>query len=94
MKLRHYTANSHALDLLNGVMVLFSYETPVALKSGDTIYRSSTKYSPTTGKHISAWRRRFGYNTPFLEVSPERLERLIEERARMFCLYDNSDENN
>ena len=39
-----------------GVQVLFSYETPVAGRTGYGEYvRTSKKYSPTTTKHINQW---------------------------------------
>ena len=37
------------------VVILFSYETPVAARIGGRYYVTSKKYSATTSRHISKW---------------------------------------
>jgi len=56
MKLSVIGANQTQLATSDGVVVLFSYDTPVAalLPSGRYI-RTNKKYSNTTTKHINAW---------------------------------------
>ena len=70
MKLKSIKANCHELDLDNGVIVLFSYETPVAVslpramvihrldRTTETltgVVKTSTKFSATTSRHINSW---------------------------------------
>ena len=55
MKLRQIASNMTQLDLNNGYQVLFSYETPVACLSDNGYYRTSTKWSATTSRHINKW---------------------------------------
>ena len=69
MKLKQHSSNCHELALARGA-VLFSYETPVAISfdyptkvkfangaEGELygVYRTDTKYSKTTTRHINAW---------------------------------------
>ena len=55
MKLKQIGSNQTEL-LINGTVVFFSYETPVAamLPSGRYV-KTSTKYSVTTTKHVNNW---------------------------------------
>ena len=55
MKLRQIASNMTQLDLNNGYQVLFSYQTPVACLSDNGYYRTSTKWSLTTSRHINKW---------------------------------------
>ena len=55
MKLRQIASNMTQLDLNNGYQVLFSYQTPVACLSDNGYYRTSTKWSSTTSRHINKW---------------------------------------
>lgn len=70
MKLKSIKANCHELVLDNGVSVLFSYETPVAISlSGITrvtnpdgvpleyvgVIKTNQKFSKTTSAHINGW---------------------------------------
>lgn len=53
-------ANQTQVDMGDGVIILYSYDTPVAAKvsfpDGETHYlRTDTFYSRTTSKHINAW---------------------------------------
>ena len=56
MKLKQIGSNQAELHLGNKV-VLFSYETPVAVRFEDSglEYRTDEKFSQTTEKHIKAW---------------------------------------
>ena len=70
MKLKSIKANCHELELDNGVLVLFSYETPVAISLPGVIrvtnldgvsleylgvIKTNQKFSKTTSAHINAW---------------------------------------
>jgi len=37
----------------NGLRILVSYQTPVAVFTGSTLYRTERKFSVTTSKHIT-----------------------------------------
>jgi len=54
MKLKHIGPNQMELCIGKHV-ILFSYETPVAVKIGDKFYRTETIHSKTTTKHINQW---------------------------------------
>lgn len=56
MKLNNLGSNQTEIVKGNGLVVLYSYNTPVAalLPSGRYV-RTSTKYSNTTSKHINKW---------------------------------------
>lgn len=65
MKLKQLASNMTELELNNGTLVLFSYETPVCGFIGKDNYgtgisegtyiETKTKYSRTTTKHINKW---------------------------------------
>ena len=55
MQLRQIASNMTQLDLKDGTSVLFSYKTPVACLSDNGYYRTSTKWSATTTRHINKW---------------------------------------
>ena len=55
MNLRPIASNMTQLDLPNGYQVLFSYQTPVACLSDNGYYRTATKWSATTTRHINKW---------------------------------------
>ena len=60
MKLIRLGTNQNAIELQSGrVVVLFSYNTPVAAyvenREGKSWVRTSQKYSVTTSKHINQW---------------------------------------
>jgi hypothetical protein len=55
MKLKQIGSNQTEL-LINGTVVFFSYETPVAARLAcGALIRTETKYSVTTSKHINKW---------------------------------------
>lgn len=59
MKLRNVGSNMTEITTEKGV-ILFSYETPVAAfladaDNGDTVVKTSTKWSATTTRHINKW---------------------------------------
>jgi len=59
MKLIPIAANQTQLEIGTGVVVFFSYRTPVAAFIPGTGYlRSNHKWSRTTSKHINQWLRR------------------------------------
>ena len=55
MQLKPIASNMTQLDLSNGDQILFSYQTPVACLSDNGYYRTSTKWSTTTTRHINKW---------------------------------------
>ena len=55
MQLRPIASNMTQLDLADGTSVLFSYKTPVAALTDNGYYRTSTKWSVTTSRHINKW---------------------------------------
>ena len=78
MKLRQLGSNQTELTLPNGVVVLFSYETPVAaqLASGCSV-RTEKKWSVTTSRHINKWL----HGIDAEEVPQTDLYNLTEEAA-------------
>jgi len=56
VKLRQIGINQTEITTIEGTVILFSYETPVAalLPSG-TYVRTATKWSTTTSRHINKW---------------------------------------
>lgn len=58
MKLRQIAPNQTEIEIgtgINRVVVLFSYETPVAVETASKILVTDYKFSPTTSKHINKW---------------------------------------
>ena len=81
MKLKQIASNMTELHLNNGIVVCFSYETPVAaygcrnclgLNIPQAI-KTSTKYSKTTTKHIKKWNA-----SQFHEVDQSVLDDLVK----------------
>ena len=54
MKLRNIGSNMTELEI-NGTSILFSYETPVAGWDNKGAFRTDTRYSSTTSKHINKY---------------------------------------
>lgn len=66
MKLKQVGSNQTELELNDGTLVFFSYETPVAARlsrgyapafGGESV-KTSKKWSRTTSKHINQWLNR------------------------------------
>lgn len=64
MKLKHIASNMTELHLNNGIVVLFSYGTPVAAHDCKPtngyapilgVIKTNKKYSVTTTRHINKW---------------------------------------
>lgn len=56
MKMKNIGSNQTELSLDNGVTVLFSYQTPVAIHiPGKGYYRAERMYSITTTRHVNKW---------------------------------------
>jgi hypothetical protein len=55
MRIKPIASNMTELVLNDGTQVLFSYETPVASWKDGQFYKTSTKWSKTTSKHINKW---------------------------------------
>lgn len=55
MKLSQIGSNQTEITTAKGNRVLYSYETPVAAWTEQGAFRTSTKYSVTTSKHINSY---------------------------------------
>ena len=55
MKLKPIGSNQTELQLGNGVLILFSYQTPVAAKINGEFYKTEQRFSVTTTKHVNNW---------------------------------------
>lgn len=55
MKLKSIKKNLTELTLSDGTVVLFSYETPVAIERKGECFRTSEQYSSTTTRHLNRW---------------------------------------
>lgn len=55
MKLKSIKSNMAELHLESGVIVLFSYETPVAYFTHGNYYITTKHWSATTTRHINQW---------------------------------------
>lgn len=77
MKIKPIGSNQTELHTIEGTIVLFSYETPVAamLPSGRYI-KTNVKYSRTTSKHINLWLR--GVLSNVEEVPQEQLDNMVK----------------
>ena len=54
MKLQTVGANQTVVNI-DGNLIFFSYNTPVAARIGGAFYRTEKKWSVTTSKHINKW---------------------------------------
>ena len=55
-KINPVASNMTEMELNNGILVLFSYKTPVAAHvPGEGFKRTSKKWSVTTSRHINKW---------------------------------------
>lgn len=65
IKLKTIGPNQTELNFDDGLVVFFSYETPVAaFISGRGYIRSEEKYSKTTTKHVNQWLDKQGIISP------------------------------
>jgi hypothetical protein len=81
MKLKPHGANQTSLELSDGTVILFSYETPVAAFLPGRGYRRTAQYwSRTTSKHVSQWLAREDAKDVCLE-SQEFFNALAKGRA-------------
>ena len=55
MKLNNLGNNQAELSINSVGTVLFSYNTPVAVRTPEGIFKTSKKWSNTTSKHINTW---------------------------------------
>ena len=79
MKLKVIAANQTELHLNDGLIVFFSYSTPVAARTaGGGYVRTSTKWSTTTTRHINKWLD----GITAYEVTQEWLELILSEVGR------------
>ena len=75
MKLLNIGSNQTQIEIGKGVLVLFSYETPVAAYvPGQGYLCTATKWSRTTSKHINKWLNGI---TKYIEVDQDVLDTLV-----------------
>jgi len=55
MRLKSLGANQTEITRMDGTVIFFSYETPVACCYQNDFYRTDRKYSVTTSRHINKW---------------------------------------
>jgi hypothetical protein len=55
MKIRVIGANQTELEIKGGDVVLFSYNTPVAIRSTAGAFKTDQRWSNTTQRHINKW---------------------------------------
>lgn len=55
LKLRQVGSNQNVLILNDGTEILFSYETPVVVRTDSEILVTEQKFSSTTSKHINSF---------------------------------------
>jgi hypothetical protein len=55
MRIEPIKSNMTVLVFEDGSSVLFSYETPVAACKNYQFYKTKTKWSRTTSRHINQW---------------------------------------
>lgn len=66
-------ANVNKVMLSNDSSLLFSYDTLVAFRSGNSVYEDETNYSRTTNKHKSQYLYRSPRDT-ITKMSPQDLQ--------------------
>lgn len=62
------------IALPSGYLVLYSYNTPVAVRAHGNYFRTSKKWSVTTSKHINRWLE----GVKATEIPQEQLELLLQ----------------
>lgn len=74
MQLKKLGPNETQITQPNGYLVLYSYNTPVAVHhlTSHQEWRTSKKHSVTTSKHINKWCK-----ADAVEVTQETLEKII-----------------
>ena len=55
MKIETHGANKTEVNLNDGTLIFFSYQTPVAGRDKQGFFRTDKKWSVTTSKHINQW---------------------------------------
>ena len=75
MKLTQIGSNQTEITTAKGNRVLYSYETPVAAWTEQGAFRTSTKWSMTTSKHINSY---LGGKDVGKEVDQQWLNNLVE----------------
>ena len=55
MRIKHINMNMTELELQDGTLVLFSYQTPVASWKDGQFYKTDRNWSKTTSRHINKW---------------------------------------
>ena len=79
MNLTPIKANMTELELTNGILILFSYKTPVALVEPDGyFYRTSKFWSRTTSRHINQWFKQWDAEIRPIEKPQEFFDTFIK----------------
>jgi len=74
MNIKNIAPNQTELHTNDGLVIFFSYDTPVAALVKGEYIKTSTKYSVTTSKHINKWLTGVNHS----EVSQETINNLVE----------------
>lgn len=61
---------------VNGVKILYSYQTPVAVKQEDQVLVTETKYFVTTSRHINEYLK-MNPNLNFKKVSQSEINKFV-----------------
>lgn len=76
MRLEKLGTNVTVLHV-RGMQVLFSYDTPVAVRTPNGFIKSEIVYSRTTARHIATWMRTFGNNLRADSVPQDQINRIL-----------------
>lgn len=76
MKLTKLGANCTQVHVSSGLLVLYSYDTPVAIKDlkNNIDYKTSKKWSATTSRHINKW-----CSPDAISLDQRHIEMIIEQ---------------
>lgn len=79
MKLKPLKPNQTQVELYNGVLVFFSYATPVAaFVPGEGVLVTEKKHSTTTSRHINSWvLRQTGNRTRYKSVPQGAIDDIL-----------------
>jgi hypothetical protein len=79
MKLLKTGNNTTEIEVKDGRIFLFSYDTPIAIydPKRDYFFFSVKKHSRTTSKHLRQWKRMYGGDCP-IAATQEEIDRITE----------------
>jgi len=80
MNLNLIKANMTELEV-NGMKILFSYKTPVAIWVGGLAYKTNKRWSNTTTRHINSWQSVYDFSKP-----QEFFDNLVSDTCHDKCI--------